>query len=159
VTSETVAAITRALTTAGSRADGARAIAEAVRAARGYRWVGVYDVDEGEVAIIAWSGAGPPAHPRFARTQGLTGAALASSQTVVVNDVASDPRYLDAFGDTRAEMIVPITGTDGVVRGTIDVESDVANAFSADDQAFLEACARAAGPLWAAPVTDGGEVG
>jgi putative methionine-R-sulfoxide reductase with GAF domain len=151
VTHERVAAITGALATAGSRAEAARAVADAVRAAGGYRWVGVYDVDEREVAIIAWSGDGPPAHPRFPRTNGLTGAAVASGETVVVNDVASDPRYLDAFGDTRAEIIVPVTGTDGVVRGTIDVESDVAGAFAADDQAFLEACARAARPLWAGP--------
>jgi L-methionine (R)-S-oxide reductase len=155
VTTDTVAVITRAVERGGSRTDAARIVAEAVRAARGYRWVGVYDVDASEVAIIAWSGAGPPAHPRFARTQGLTGAAVASGETVVANDVASDPRYLDAFGDTRAEVIVPVRGTDGVVRGTIDVESDVAHAFSAGDVAFLEACARAARPLWPAPASGG----
>ncbi|MDQ3876259.1 MAG: GAF domain-containing protein [Actinomycetota bacterium] len=153
MTTETVAVITRALESGGSRTEAARAVADAVRAARGYRWVGVYDVDESEVAIIAWSGAGPPAHPRFARTDGLTGAAVASGETVVANDVTSDARYLDAFGDTRAEVIVPVRGTDGVVRGTIDVESDIAHAFSARDLAFLEACARAARPLWPASPT------
>ena len=145
---QTLAEIVRVVAAAGPRRDAAQRIAEAIRRARDYRWVGVYDVEAHEVAIIAWSGAGPPAHARFARTQGLTGAAVASAQTVVVNDVADDPRYLDAFGDTRAEIIVPVVSGDGAVCGTIDVESDVAGAFTADDRAFLESCARMARPLW-----------
>jgi L-methionine (R)-S-oxide reductase len=143
-----LAEIIRAVVAADSRRDGARQVADLIRRARDYRWVGVYDVEAHEVAIIAWSGAGQPSHPRFARTRGLTGAAVATAQTVVVNDVAADPRYLDAFGDTRAEIIVPVVSGAGDVCGTIDVESDVAGAFTADDQAFLESCARIARPLW-----------
>jgi len=36
------------------------------------------------------------------------------------------------------------------VIGTIDVESERANAFSPSDQQLLEECARAALPLWMA---------
>jgi GAF domain-containing protein len=144
---ETLTAIARAAAGTHERERRAADVADAIRRSGDYRWVGVYDVDDTEIAIVAWSGAGPPAYPRFARTQGLSGAAVASGQTVVANDVAGDPRYLEAFGDTRAEIIVPVS-VDGVVRGTVDVESAVADAFTRRDQEFLEQCAAAAAPLW-----------
>ncbi len=44
----------------GSRKAGLERIAEAIRAAGRYRWVGIYEVMGGEIAAIAWSGPGPP---------------------------------------------------------------------------------------------------
>ena len=145
--SAAVAAIAETAVSADHREHRAAAIAEIVRRSGDYRWVGIYDVGDEEIAIVAWSGSGPPSYPRFPRTQGLSGAAAASGETVVVDDVASDPRYLEAFGDTRAEIIVPVL-VDGIVRGTVDVESAIADAFGRADRAFLEQCAEAALPLW-----------
>jgi putative methionine-R-sulfoxide reductase with GAF domain len=125
----------------------ASAIASLIRECGDHRWVGLYDVNESDIAIISWSGPGPPAHPRFPRTDGLSGAAVTAGGSIVANDVANDPRYLEAFSETRAEMIVPVS-VRSRVRGTIDVESDIPNRFLRDDRAFLEACARAATPLW-----------
>jgi GAF domain-containing protein len=143
---ETEEAIAEAAASPRAREARARAVADLIRAAGGYRWVGVYDVLEDEVAIVAWSGPGPPAFPRFSRDRGLTGAAIASRTTVVVNDVGDDPRYLEAFGDTRAEIVVPVE-INAQVRGTIDVES-AADPFNGDDETFLRRCADAALPLW-----------
>jgi GAF domain-containing protein len=127
----------------------ARRIAEAIRLAGDYRWVGLYDVDEKEIAVIAWSGENAPTFPRFPVAQGLNGAAVASRMTVIVNDVASDPRYLTTFGGTQSEMIVPVIHpARGIVVGTIDVESANKNAFTDSDRTFLEACSRAIVPLW-----------
>jgi len=72
-------------------------IAALVRQAESYRWVGLYEVTEQEIAVIGWSGPGAPADPRFPVTQGLSGAAVAASRAVVVNDVTADPRYLTAL--------------------------------------------------------------
>jgi putative methionine-R-sulfoxide reductase with GAF domain len=130
-----------------ARAERAREIAGAIRASGGYRWVGLYEVTLDEVVAIAWTGAEPPAYPRFPVAQGLSGAAVASRQPVVVQDVTADPRYLTAFGSTRAEAIFPVV-VDGRVVGTIDVESDRTNAFVPDDEEFLKRCARILTPLW-----------
>jgi GAF domain-containing protein len=133
----------------GERAEKARRLAEAVRSLGGYRWVGVYDVDDEMVSIIGYSGQGAPAHPRFSTSEGLTGSAIRDQATVVVGDVTKDPRYLTAFGNTLSEIIVPILDpARGMVIGTIDVESERANAFSGRDQQQLEECAQAALPLW-----------
>jgi L-methionine (R)-S-oxide reductase len=123
-------------------------IAAGIRAYGGYRWVGVYDVREGMVSIVAWSGPSAPVYPTFPATQGLTSAAIREKATIVANDVSSDARYLTAFGSTRAEIIVPLIAPDGTVVGTIDVESESAGAFSSEDQTLLEQCAQAALPLW-----------
>jgi len=126
----------------------ARLIAELIRAAGNYRWVGIYDVTSSEIAAIAWSGAGDPAFPRFPVTQGLNGAAVSSGTAVIVGDVTSDPRYLTTLGNTRSEMVVPVKNESGAVIGTIDVESETVNRFKNPDREFIERCALEIAPLW-----------
>ena len=124
-------------------------IAETIRSAGDYRWVGIYEVSGEEIAVIGWSGPEEPAYPRFPITQGLSGTAVTSGEAVVVGDVSTDPRYLTAFGSTRSEIIVPVIepATRKVV-GTIDVESEHKNAFTDADRATLERCATAIAGLF-----------
>jgi GAF domain-containing protein len=131
------------------RAVKAKRLAELIQRLGEYRWVGVYDVGADNVSIVAWSGPSAPAHPSFPVGNGLTGAAIQQKQTVIVGDVRNDPRYLTAFGSTLSEIIVPVLHpADGRVVGTIDVESERANAFSSRDREMIEQCAQAALPLW-----------
>ncbi|MGC2422695.1 MAG: GAF domain-containing protein [Candidatus Acidiferrales bacterium] len=130
------------------RAEKAKRLADLIRKLGEYRWVGVYDVGAELVSIIAWSGPSAPEYPSFPATEGLTGAAIQQKRAVIVGDVRNDPRYLTAFGSTLSEIIVPVLSPDGRVIGTVDVESERANAFSASDQQMIEQCAEAALPLW-----------
>ena len=139
------------MTAAGSddRAVKAKRLAELVQKLGEYRWVGIYDVGPETVSIVGWSGPSAPANPSFPATKGLTSSAIESKKAVVVGDVRNDPRYLTAFDSTLSEMIVPVLHPgDGRVVGTVDVESDRANAFSARDREMIEQCAQAALPLW-----------
>jgi L-methionine (R)-S-oxide reductase len=121
----------------------AERIAGLIREAGKYRWVGLYEVSSDEIAVIAWSGPNAPAYPRFLVTQGLSGEAVRSGETVVVGNVQEDPRYLTTFATTLSEMIVPIKHpVTGQILGTIDVESDRLNAFEQDDRLLFEECAR-----------------
>ena len=122
---------------------------EMIRKLGEYRWVGVYDVTADQVSIIAWSGPGAPEYSTFPVSEGLTGAAIEQKRAVIVGDVRNDARYLTAFGSTVSEIIVPVLapGQERVI-GTVDVESEHANAFSARDQQMIEQCAQAALPLW-----------
>jgi len=131
----------------GPREERARAAAGLIRVARPYRWVGLYDVTESEIAVIAWDGPEPPTFPRFAVSKGLNGAAVAAKRPIIVQDVASDPRYLTTIGGTRGEMIYPVLRS-AKVTGTIDVESEKLNAFSSEDESLLAACADALRWLW-----------
>jgi len=127
----------------------AERVADLIRRTRGYRWVGLYDVDRDKITIIGWSGPGAPAYLRFPASKGLSGSAVRTRTTVVVNDVTADPRYLTAFGSTRSEMIVPVLDpATGSAIGTIDVESEHVNAFKDEDRALVEQCALVSAPLF-----------
>ena len=145
---EMLATLQRLVHSTDSREQKARLAAETIRQSGGYRWVGVYDVNDTEIAVIGWSGPSAPSYPRFPRNQGLNGAAVARGEPIVVQDVRRDSRYLTTLGDTMAEMIMPVCGEDGVIVGTIDVESASINAFSDRDQELLRQCAEILLPLW-----------
>jgi L-methionine (R)-S-oxide reductase len=119
-----------------------REVAEMIRVARKYRWVGLYKVMKKEFIILAGTGDEPSAYPRFPISQGLCGAALESGQPIVVGDVRKDSRYLPTFHSTRSEIIVPMTNGHRHIVGILDAESEKVDAFSDEDREFLE---RAAG--------------
>ena len=113
-------------------------MAEMIRAACDYRWVGVYKISRGDFVIVARTGETPPAYPRFPITQGLASSAVESKQSVMVADVHKDPRYLPTFGSTQSEIVVPVITETGRPVGLIDVESEKLNAFTENDRDFLE---------------------
>jgi L-methionine (R)-S-oxide reductase len=113
-------------------------IAEMIRAACDYRFVGIYKISRGDFVIVAKTGKCPPAYPRFPMTQGLAGAAVESKQAIMVADVHKDPRYLPTFGSTQSEIVVPVITETGKPVGLIDVESEKLNAFTENDRDFLE---------------------
>jgi GAF domain-containing protein len=106
-----------------------------------YAWVGIYLVEGGELVLGPWRGLSETEHVRIPVGQGICGAAAASGETVIVDDVNADPRYLACFPSTRSEIVVPIH-FGGQVVGEIDIDSDQAAAFDADDRRFLEHVAR-----------------
>jgi L-methionine (R)-S-oxide reductase len=132
------------------RATKARAIVEAIRIEGSYRWAGLYDVDisAGIISNIAWSGVAAPEYPTFPVTQGLTSRAISNKVTVNVGNVAEDPDYLTALPTTRSEIIVPVIGTDRRVIGTLDVESEIPNAFDSERQRKLENCGSLLTKFW-----------
>jgi GAF domain-containing protein len=121
-------------------------IAEMVRSACDYEWVGIYKICRSEFKIVASTGKTPPAYPRFPVTQGLSAAVVESRRTILVPDVREDSRYLPTFWTTRSEIVVPIIDDErDRVLGTLDVESAKANAFDKSDREFLEGVA---GLIW-----------
>ena len=147
--------LTEIVTLKENRAQKALKIAQIIRESRSYRWVGIYDVDHqrGIVSNIAWSGPGAPAYPSFPLTKGITSRAIATQKTINVGNVGSDSDYLTALGSTQSEIIVPVLDdSTSQVIGTIDVESEVPNAFDSGTQALLEQCARALRNFWTANV-------
>jgi L-methionine (R)-S-oxide reductase len=102
-----------------------------------YSWVGIYLVDGDDLRLGAWKGPQATEHVRIPVGQGVCGAAAASGETEIVDDVNADPRYLACFPSTRSEIVVPIVN-EGTVVGEIDIDSDRPAAFGDDDREFLE---------------------
>src|SRR5579864_7337806 len=76
-----------------------------------YNWVGFYMLEAGAqppvLVLGAFEGAMTP-HTRIPLHQGICGAAASSGQTIVVDDVARDPRYLACSLETKSEIVVPV---------------------------------------------------
>jgi sigma-B regulation protein RsbU (phosphoserine phosphatase) len=70
--------------------------------------------------------------------QGITGTAAGNRQTIRVNDVHADPRYIHCeLGiDTRSELVVPLLLQDRLI-GVLDLESSVPHAFTAEHERTL----------------------
>jgi len=81
---------------------------------------------------------------RIAFGQGLCGTAAATEKTVVVNNVGSDGRYVQASSMVKSEMVVPIF-VNGKFAAEIDVQSYFTETFKDADQSFLQSCAKIVG--------------
>lgn len=127
----------------------AKLIAEKIRLAKGYSWVGIYDIKEKEISLIAFSGRTEPTFTSFPKDKGLNGKAYQEKKTVISNDINKDEDYLLTFSNTESEIVVPVfaMGTMDVI-GTIDVESETKEAFGEEDVTFLEQCSVSIQSLW-----------
>ena len=102
-----------------------------------YSWVGIYFVEGDDLVLGPWKGPQATEHVRIPVGQGICGAAAATGETEIVDDVNADPRYLSCFASTRSEIVVPIA-YEGRVVGEIDIDSDKPGAFTPEDREFLE---------------------
>ena len=110
-----------------------------------YTWVGIYLVEPGahEPELVLGPFIGKPSpHTRIPLGRGICGAAATEKQTIIVDDVNSDPRYLACSIETKSEIVVPIMDGDRVL-GEIDIDSDRPAAFGAADRVLLERVAEA----------------
>jgi len=111
-----------------------------------YNWVGFYMLDPTDSSMLElgpFAGAATP-HTRIPVTEGICGAAVAQGETVVIDDVNSDPRYLSCSIETKSEIVVPIRAH-GAIIGEIDIDSHTAAAFGREDRVFVERCAEILG--------------
>jgi len=107
-----------------------------------YNWVGFYMLDPQDESVLVlgpYHGA-PTDHVRIPVSEGICGAAVAQGETVVVDDVSADPRYLSCSIETKSEIVVPIR-VRGQIVGEIDIDSHDLSAFGPEDRTFLEECA------------------
>jgi L-methionine (R)-S-oxide reductase len=112
-----------------------------------YNWVGFYMLEPGAkppmLVLGAFEGAMTP-HTRIPLNQGICGAAASSGQTVVVDDVRKDPRYLACSLETKSEIVVPVF-VHGQVVGELDIDSHFPAAFTPEHQALVQHCAMLVG--------------
>jgi L-methionine (R)-S-oxide reductase len=112
-----------------------------------YNWVGFYMLEPGAeppvLVLGAFEGAMTP-HTRIPLNQGICGAAASSGQTVVVDDVNKDPRYLACSLETKSEIVVPVF-VHGKIVGELDIDSHFPAAFTPEHQALVQYCAQLVG--------------
>jgi signal transduction histidine kinase len=114
----------------------------------GYHSVAILSLDDGQETLHLRALVGRLADlvPRdHSQTldEGLLGWTARHAETVLVNDVETDPRYVSHYPqqiDTQSEICVPIRIGENVM-GVLDVQSDQPNAFDDSDVRVLETLA------------------
>jgi L-methionine (R)-S-oxide reductase len=110
-----------------------------------YNWVGFYLMEApafDTLVLGPYVGSFMPTL-RIPLDKGLCGAAATNGQTVVVNNVAADPRYLGS-DLVKSNMVAPIFVKNSVV-AELCIESYFADTFPPPEQKFLESCAALVG--------------
>lgn len=104
-----------------------------------YTWVGIYLLEGDELVLGPFLGK-PSPHTRIPLGRGICGAAATEKQTIIVDDVNADPRYLACSIETKSEIVVPILRGSQVL-GEVDIDSDQPAAFTDADRRLLESVA------------------
>ena len=137
-----VAALRGAFTREASREDLLRLAAERIHAAGPpYTSVYLYMLHGNELVLEAFSGRETD-HTRIPVGAGVCGTAVATGEDQNVGDVSAVGNYLACNRFTRSELVVLIRRGD-LVLGQIDIDSDVPDPFSPDEQAEVKKVADA----------------
>jgi sigma-B regulation protein RsbU (phosphoserine phosphatase) len=100
----------------------------------------VYLLDpKGDELTIAYSVGYPEDVARSLRVKighGLVGTAVQEGQPLLVNDVHTDPRYVEAVPGSNAELVVPLRRK-GRVIGALNLLSETAGQFTVTDELVL----------------------
>jgi GAF domain-containing protein len=115
-----------------------------------YNWVGFYLMEApafDALVLGPYVGSFSPTL-RIPLDKGLCGAAATSGETVVVNNVGADPRYLGS-DLVKSNIVVPIFAKKSEVKkrvvAELCIESYFADAFNTTEQKFIESCAALVG--------------
>ena len=140
--SRVVAALRGAFAREVSREELLRTAAEKIRAAGPpYTSVYLYMLQGNELVLEAYAGRETD-HTRIPVGTGVCGTAVASGQDQNVPDVTAVQNYLACNTWTRSELVVLIRrGT--TILGQIDVDSDIPDPFTKDEEAQVKQVADA----------------
>ncbi len=110
-----------------------------------YDHVGLFlhDLETGFLVLKARAGQYAPLFPdehRLPIGQGMVGWAAESFETVLSNNVETEPHYINLFPDlirTQSELSIPITAGESLL-GVLDIQSENLNSFEDHDRIVME---------------------
>jgi L-methionine (R)-S-oxide reductase len=104
-----------------------------------YTSVYLYMLHGEDLVLEAWSGRDTE-HTRIPVGKGVCGTAVATGENQNVGDVRAIGNYIACNTFTRSELVVLIR-RGGTILGQIDVDSDIPDPFTADEEAAVRAVA------------------
>lgn len=110
-----------------------------------YNWVGFYfkNGDKNELKLGPYVGE-PTDHDIIPFGKGICGQVAVSNQNFVVPDVKAQDNYIACSINVKAEIVIPIF-VNGENIGQIDIDSNIPDPFTSEDERFLEfVCAEVA---------------
>jgi L-methionine (R)-S-oxide reductase len=101
-----------------------------------YNWVGIYLLEGDTLVLHNYIGKHTD-HTHIPVGRGVCGTAVAERANQIIDDVTTLDNYLACSLETRAEIVVLIRRGDDIF-GQIDIDSDTAGVFTAEDEAMLD---------------------
>jgi L-methionine (R)-S-oxide reductase len=103
-----------------------------------YDWVGFYfrNGDKEELILGPYVGA-PTDHTTIPFGKGICGQVAVSNQNFVVPNVQAQDNYIACSFTVKSEIVIPLF-VNGENIGQIDIDSNVLDPFSEEDERFLE---------------------
>lgn len=109
-------------------------------------WAGFYRNVGGELVLGPFQGRAACIRIPFGR--GVCGAAAATLEPQLVDDVHAFPGHIACDAASRSELVVPVLGPDGGLLALIDLDSPSVARFDREDEAgCLDLARRLSGPL------------
>ena len=103
-----------------------------------YDWVGFYFANGDKPELILGPFAGEETdHTVIPFGKGICGQVAVSNETFVVPDVQAQDNYISCNMNVKSEIVVPLF-VNGKNIGQIDIDSNLIDAFGADDEEFLK---------------------
>lgn len=103
-----------------------------------YTWVGFYFANHETQTLHLGPYVGAPTdHTVIPFGKGICGQVAVSNENFVVPDVAAQDNYIACSFTVKSEIVVPIF-VNGVNIGQIDIDSNVLDPFTEEDERFLE---------------------
>lgn len=103
-----------------------------------YDWVGFYlkNGNKNELKLHQFAGE-PTEHIIIPFGKGICGQVAESNSTLNVEDISAEDNYIACGINVKSELVVPLF-VNGKNIGQIDIDSHQVNAFSEEDERFLE---------------------
>lgn len=100
-----------------------------------YHWVGIYLLEDDALVLHNYIGK-PTEHTNIPVGRGVCGIAVSQGANQIVGDVTKLDNYLACSLETRSEIVVLIR-RDKQIFGQIDIDSDLHDAFTKEDESLL----------------------
>lgn len=104
----------------------------------GHLWTGFYRVVEKDRLLRVGPYQGTVGCLEIEFGRGVCGAAAATKQTQIVEDVMTFPGHITCDARSRSEIVVPVFSRDESLIAVLDIDSDQIGAFSGQDRVGLE---------------------
>lgn len=112
----------------------------------GFFWIGFYFFQENRLVLGPFQGT--PACAILSLEKGVCAACVKKKETILVNNVEEFSGHVACDPNSKSEIVVPLFDGSGSLKGVLDVDSNVVNAFDDVDKAYLEKVAKLIQGCW-----------
>lgn len=112
----------------------------------GFFWVGFYFFQENHLVLGPFQGT--PACVFLSLEKGVCATCAKEKETILVNNVEEFSGHVACDPNSKSEIVLPLFDGSGSLKGVLDVDSNVVNAFDDVDKVYLEKVAKLIQGCW-----------